>query len=84
MMSTFTMGEIVRHKLSGAKLVFQRIVHREEGERALCESAEGNLDYYSLEALEIEGTSNSSIVERLSSLETRVAELEKAAKNRRE
>jgi hypothetical protein len=78
------MGDIVRHILSGEKLVFQRIVHREEGERALCETAEGNLDYYSPEALEIESTSNPSIVERLAVLETRVAELEKAAKNKRE
>ena len=82
-MSTFTMGDIVRHKSNGEKLVFQRLVHREEGERALCESAEGNLGYYSPDALEIEGTSNPSILDRLTALETRVAELEKAGKNQK-
>jgi hypothetical protein len=81
-MSKFAMGDVVRHKLNGEKLVFQRIVHREEGERALCESAQGNLAYFSPDALEIEGTSNPSIVVRLAALETRVAELEKAAQDK--
>ncbi len=83
-MSKFATGEVVRHKLSGEKLVFQRIVRREGGEQALCETAEGNLDYFSPDALEIEGASSPSIVERLAALETRVAELEKAAKNKRD